>query len=129
MSEISVDIPDEPPEYTVVATGSYGQGQAWMREDPLASRSGGWWYPAGSYFDDRDNETNTPLGWPALLAKAKHLTVLRWGTGATAPPPDRRPAGWAERDAQIERLEDLVDELRKHITSLEGRLPEGGGET
>jgi hypothetical protein len=82
---ISVEIPDEPPEYSVVAPlYDNGSGRPWYRYDPT-SKTGGWWYSAGSYYDDHDQETHAPLRWPALVAKLKTLTVLWWGKGGDPP--------------------------------------------
>lgn len=86
----SVEFAEEPPDMSVVAGrdgGRDGAGVAWMRNDPPAHKGSGIWYPAGPvYLNASDEPTLAPLSWPVLLAVHRHLTVLRWGAGAAAPP-------------------------------------------
>src|SRR4051812_27215108 len=75
----SVDIPEEPPDMSVLAAGSDGDGMVWMRNDPLGHKGPGVWYSAGPVFIGRDEASISPLSWRFLLATHEDLTVLRWG--------------------------------------------------
>jgi hypothetical protein len=83
----SVDIPEEPPDMSVVAGREGdrdGAGTAWMRNDPPLNKGDGVWWPAGPVYLTKGGEASTTsLSWRVLLAVYRHLTVLRWGSGVS----------------------------------------------
>jgi hypothetical protein len=71
---ITVEIPDEPPNGSIVLAGG-PTGDAWQRYNGLWDSTVGWWDTVA-----RESYRN-PMTWPQFITYAREIHILRWGDG------------------------------------------------
>lgn len=77
---ISISIPDEPPDRSVVLAGG-AAGDAWQRDDGMSRRRReSNWFPAVARVVN-DEFTRDPMPWRHLIAQYGAVIVLRTGDG------------------------------------------------
>lgn len=88
LTTITVEIPDEPPNGSIVIAGG-PDGHAFERYDGLWAHkvpNEARWVPTVGWWDEVSRETSrAALTWRQFIAYAREIHILRWGDGK---PPD-----------------------------------------
>jgi hypothetical protein len=88
---ITITIPDEPPNGSIVLAGGPA-GDAWQRynglwdsKPPREAR----WFPTVGWWDSVTSESRRdPMTWPQFITHAREIHIVRWGDGK--PPEDAK---------------------------------------